>query len=239
MKAILLSILLSVSSLFGGELTNGVFYVDKSVECHLIAQNGATVTNQIPSGDTRMVGTTLVELCPTNQTTIYFSGGLIVTADANSVLSINTFDQEVNNLTETPRPATFGAHNISITLSKGNFVVLYPVQDASSTFAISTPLALYQMNVGKFQFQVSDQKSLVYVLDGMMTVHGDKNRVDTAKKGNKSITGQIDTEVATTTRPINSTESSTVSIAQTTADASSGIVKFFVIDGRVRGALLK
>jgi hypothetical protein len=67
----------------------------------------------------------------------------------------------------------------------------------------------------------------------MMTVHGDKNRVDAAKKGSKSITGQIDTEVATTTRPINPTESNT--IATQTRDSVQSIVQFFVIDGRVRG----
>ena len=90
---------------------------------------------------------------------------------------------------------------------------------------------MYQMNVGKFLFQVSDAKSLVYVLDGMMTVHGDKSRKDTAKKGSKTITGQIDTEVATTTRPINPTESSTIA-TQTNAPSD---IRFIVIDGRVRG----
>lgn len=231
MKSIILFFLLAASSLFAAD---GVFYVDKPFDSHLIAQNGAIVTNHLIGGSTTIVGTiTLMELCPSENTTIYLSGGPVIEADAGSVLSINAFGQEVKNLTNSPSLAAFGNHNISLTLTKGNFTVTYKVQDENSTCAISTPLALYQMNIGKFFFQVSDAKSLVYVLDGMMTVHGDKNRVDAAKKGSKSITGQIDTEVATTTRPINPTESNT--IATQTRDSVQSIVQFFVIDGRVRG----
>jgi hypothetical protein len=231
MKAIILSFLLAASSLFAAD---GVFYVDRPVNSHLIAQSGATTTNHFIGGSTTMVGgATLTELCPSEKTTIYLGGGPVIEADAGSVLSINTFDQEVKNLTNSPSLAAFGSHNISLTLTKGNFSVTYKAQDENSTCAISTPLALYQMNVGKFFFQVSDAKSLVYVLDGMMTVHGDKNRVDSAKKGSKAITGQIDTEVATTTRPINPTESNT--IATQTRDLASATIQFIVIDGRVRG----
>ena len=231
MKATFLSFLLSASSLFA---TDGVFYVDKPVEVHLIAQNGVTVTNHLSDGSTTMVGaTTLTELCLSEKTTIYLGGGPTIEADAGSVMSINVFDQEVRNLTNSPSLATFGVHNISLTFMKGNFGVTYQVQDANSTCAVSTPLALYQMNVGKFFFQISDVKSLVYVLDGGMIIHGDKNRVDAAKKGSKSITGQIDMEVATTTRPINPSESNT--IAMQARDNASAAIQFIVIDGRVRG----
>ena len=235
MKAIILSFLLAASSLLAAD---GVFYVDKPVVTHLISQNGATVTNNLIGGSTTMVGTTtLMELCPSEKTTIYLAGGPTIEADAGSVLSLNAFEQEVKNLTNSPCLASFGSHNISLTLTKGNFTVTYKAQDENSTCAISTPLALYQMNVGKFLFQVSDAKSLVYVLDGMMTVHGDKSRKDTAKKGSKTITGQIDTEVATTTRPINPAESS--NIATQTRDLASAAIQFIVIDGRVRGVDLK
>jgi hypothetical protein len=231
MKAILLSFLMAASTLFGAD---GVFYVDKPVVSHQIAQNGATTTNNLTAGSTTMVGgTTVTELCPSEKTLVYLTGGLTIEADAGSMLSINAFDQEVKNLTNAPCFAVFGSHNISLTLSKGNFSVTYKSKDENSTCAISTPLALYQMNEGKFLFQVSDAKSLVYVLDGMMIVHGDKSRKDTAKKGSKSITGQIDTEVATTTRPINPAESST--IATQTRDNASAAIQFIVIDGRVRG----
>ena len=158
---------------------------------------------------------------------------MVVTADPNSIFSVNAFDQEVKNQTNSPCLAAFGPHNISLALTRGSFSVTYKSKDENSTCAISTPLAMYQMNEGKFLFQISDAKSLVYVLDGMMTVHGDKSRKDTAKKGSKTITGQIDAEVATTTRPINPAES--ITIATQTRDLASAAIQFIVIDGRVRG----
>lgn len=239
MKAIFVAILLFVASAvvaLGTDLTNGVFYVDNPVECHLIAQNGAIKTNQLVAGNTYMVGNILVELCPTNKTTVYFSGGPIIEANANSVLTINSFDQEVKNLNASPRVAAFGTHNLNLMLGVGDFTILYPPADVNSTFAVSTPLALYDVKSGKFIFQVSPQKSLVYVLDGMLQVHGDKNRVDSAKKGSKSITGQIDTEIATTTRNINSTETNTVAAAHG-IDSKASTVRFEVIQGRVIGVL--
>lgn len=236
MKTLIALLLLCASTLLGADFTNGVFYVDKPVECHLISQNGATSTNTISAGETRQVGLQLVELRPAEPTTIYLSGGLKINAEANTVLSINVFDQEVTNLTASPRPAAFGSHNISLLFSSGKFTVSYPTQDAGSSCAISTPLAMYQMNPGKFIFQVSEGKSLVYVLEGMMIVHGDKNRTDTAKKGSKAITGQIDTETATTTRPVNQAESNSIAAAQK-GEATTAI-QFFVIDGRVRGVQL-
>lgn len=231
MKPIILAFLMALAPIptLGAE---GVFYVDKPVEAHFIAQSGATTTNRLSEGSSTVVGATLIELCPSEKTTVYF-GPLMVQADAGSVMTVNTFDQEVKNLTNSPCLAAFGSHNLSLGLNKGNFAVTYAKQDESSTCAVSTPLALYQMNVGKFLFQITDAKSLVYVLDGMMTVHGDKNRVDSAKKGSKSITGQIDTEIATTTRPINQAENSTLAGMQTRDNASA--IQFFVIDGRVRG----
>ncbi len=230
MKAAI-ALLLMASSLFAAD---GVFYVDKPVEVHSIAQNGATTTNHLAAGSTAVVGTTtLTEISPSEKTTVYLSGGLTIIADSGAVFSINAFDIEVKNLTNSPSLASFGSHNVSLTLTRGNFSVIYSKQDESSTCAIATPLALYQMSVGKFLFQISDEKSLVYVLDGGMIVHGDKNRTDAAKKGSKSITGQIDTEVATTTRPINSQESST--IATQAKDSASAAIQFIVIDGKVRG----
>jgi hypothetical protein len=229
MKALIATLLLAASTLFAAD---GVFYVDKPTEAHLIAQNGATTTNQLAAGSTTVVGnTTLTELCPSEKTTFQLASGPIISADGGSIFSINAFDVDVKNLTNQPSPAVFGSHNLSITLTKGNFTIIYAGEE-NSTCAVASPLAMYQLNKGKFLFQISDQKSLVYVLDGMMTVHGDKNRTDAAKKGSKSITGQIDTEVATTTRPINPQESTTLAAMQGKDSAS---VLFIVIDGRVRG----
>lgn len=230
MKTLIAAFLLMASSLFAAD---GVFYVDKPVEAHSIVQNGATTTNYLAAGSTTIVGTTtLTELCPSEKTVVYLAGGPTIIADAESVLSINAFDMEVKNLTNQPSLASFGLHNISLTFSRGNFKVTYPKVKEGSSFSVASSIALYDLKDGNFFFQVTDEKSLVYVLDGMLIVHGDKNRTDAAKKGSKAITGQIDTEVATTTRPITSQESSTIA---TQAKDSAATVQFIVIDGRVRG----
>lgn len=229
MKTAILALFLAATTLFAAD---GVFYVDKSVETHAIAQNGATKTNVLEAGATMAVGAELVELYASERTTIQFPSGPTISADGGSVFTVNTFDLEVKNLTNQPCLAVFGNHNLTIQLTKGNFTINYPTDGDNSSFTVSSPLAMYELKKGNFVFQISDQKSLVYVLDGMMTVHGDKSRKDTAKKGSKSITGQIDTEVATTTRPINQQESSTLATMQTKDSAS---VYFIVIDGRVRG----
>jgi hypothetical protein len=219
------------SSLFA---TEGVFYVNKSIISHQIAQSGMTITNKLIAGSTSIIeSTTLTELLPLEKTTVYLSGGFIIEADNNSVFSINAFDQEVKNLTNSPSLAIFGPHNINIMLSKGNFIISYKSKNEDSICTISTPLAMYQLNEGEFLFQISNEKSLVYVLDGMMIVHGDKNRADSAKKGSKSITGQIDTDVATTTRPINVEENN--SIIAATENKTLEDIRFIIIDGKVRG----
>ncbi|HQI44460.1 MAG TPA: hypothetical protein PLC59_00080 [Bacteroidales bacterium] len=231
MKTLIFIFILMASSLFA---TEGVFYVNKSIISHQIAQSGMTITNKLIAGSTSIIeSTTLTELLPLEKTTVYLSGGFIIEADNNSVFSINAFDQEVKNLTNSPSLAIFGPHNINIMLSKGNFIISYKSKNEDSICTISTPLAMYQLNEGEFLFQISNEKSLVYVLDGMMIVHGDKNRADSAKKGSKSITGQIDTDVATTTRPINVEENN--SIIAATENKTLEDIRFIIIDGKVRG----
>jgi len=239
MRAILIAILLFTISLLGADFTNGVFCVDKPVEYQLITQGGIASTNQMSAGESRMVSTAIIELHPLLQTTFYFSGGLIVLAETNSILSISVFDQEVKNLGDIPRPAVFGSHNISLELNRGTFVVLYPIQDTNSSFSISSPLAMYQMETGKFLFHISDNRSLVYVLDGMLRVRGDRSRIDIAKKGNKAITGHLDTDIVSTIRTISSVERDSIIALQNKADALTNAVQFFVIDGRVRGVLVQ
>lgn len=236
MKSLILSFILFVAVGLNADMTNnGVFCVDTPCECRAILQNGATTTNQLIAGKTYTVGNMLFEILATNRTMFYFSSGLVIYVSPQSTMTINLFDQEVKNLDAQPRKAEFGSHNLSLVFNKGTFFVAYPSQDSNSTFAISTPLAMYQMNPGKFVFQISEQKSLVYVIDGMLKVHGDKTRIDLAKRGNKVITGQIDTEVATTTRNINQTESKDISSSQSEIDTKSLNVQFYIVNGQVIG----
>ena len=114
--AILLSIFTPIPSL-GGDSTNGVFYVNNPVECRLIAQSGVTITNYLSAGKTYMVRDALLELEITNKTIFYFSGGLTIESGKGSLIGINVFDQEVNNLNAAPRLAEFGNQNIGFTNS--------------------------------------------------------------------------------------------------------------------------
>ena len=127
MKSLILAFFLFAAGALASaaEMTNGVFYVDNPVSCHLVSQNGAVTTNDLVGGRTYMVGNTLLEMETTNKTAFYFSGGPLVEAGAKSKLSVNLFDQEVNNLDANPRKPDYGSHNLSLKFDVGEYVVIY------------------------------------------------------------------------------------------------------------------
>ena len=237
---ITLTLLFVTFSLLASEITNGVFYINNPVECHLISQDGSTITNQLTAGKTYMVGDVLLELVITNKTLIYFSNDAVIESGTNSIIDINLFSQEVNNLNSQPSIGEFGLHNISISFFKGEFSVYYSNSNRNSSFVINTPVAMYELNSGRFGFQVSDQKCLVYVMDGEIPkIHGDKNIIDSVKKGKLSIVGQMEDTVATTTRDIKPSEQTNTSVILSKIDQKINNVGFFVINGRVIGFKLK
>lgn len=237
---ITLTLLFVTFSLLASEITNGVFYIDSPVECHLIQQNGSTITNQLIAGKTYMVADSLLELFITNKTLIYFSNGAVIEASTNSIVDISLFTQEINNLDSQPSIGDFGFHNIGLSFFKGEFSIIYFNTNINSSFTITTPIAVYELNSGKFGFQVSEQKSLVYVFDGEIPrIHGDKNRIDSVKKGKLSIVGQMEDTVATTTRDIKQSEQSNIGIMLSKIDQKINDVKFFIISGRIIGFKLK
>jgi hypothetical protein len=249
MKSILTSILLLISTaLFaaGNDLTNGVFYIDSPVECHLISQNGASLTNQLVAGKTYMVGEVLVELEPTNKTTFYFSGGPLIEASAQSSFTVSLFDQEVKNLDAQPRRAEFGSHSINLTFSKGEFSIIYPNADANSSLMVNTPYATYQLHGGKYFFRVSGKSVIAFVMDGIMTVHGDKNRKDKTEKGKLSVAipfsdpaSGVDDKIVTSIKQLKQEEVDRFSAPCLNAEKKWGNVLFVVINGRVIGVLVK
>lgn len=229
-------------------MTNGVFYIDSPVECHLISQNGASQTNHLVAGKSYMVGDFLVELEPesTNKTTFYLSGGPMIEAFPRSSFSINLFDQEVKNLDAHPRRAEFGSHNINITLSKGEFSIIYSNSSANSSLIVGTPYATYQLHGGKYFFRVTDRSVVVYVLDGIMTVHGDKNKIDTTDSGKLSVVvpfsdpgSGVDDKIVTSIKILRKEEADKFAAPLLLAEKKSGNVLFIVINGRVIGVLLK
>lgn len=222
------------STVFGADYMGGVVCADKPIEAHFIAQSGAVMTNFIASGENIVMADRILELVAKQPTKLSLSGGTTIEMDADSVMAVSVFDQEVKNQKGQPALAVFGFHNISFDLTKGKFFITYIKQDSNSTCEISTTTAVYQPNVGKFLFNVTEDRSTVCVLDGSVLVHGDKNRVDTTTKGNKTITGRLDTELATTTRPLNTSDNSIIAQMQTSSEASAAI-DFVVIEGRVWG----
>jgi hypothetical protein len=250
MKSIFAIIVLFCSLAFSAcgtelvNLTNGVFYLDKSAECHLISQNGAMTTNQLSAGKTYMVGNVLSELEFSQRTTVFFSGGPFIQTSTNSSFTINLFDLEVNNLDATPRRAQFGTHNLSLGFNRGEFAVIYD-KDTNSSFTVSTPYATYQLNNGKYFFRVTEKSVVVYVLDGMVEVHGDK-RVDKTGKGKLAMAvpfvdpaSGVEDKIITSIKTLKQDETGRFSGPIVEAEKENGSVQFFIIQGKVIGILDK
>ena len=238
MKSLIVALFLLVSSILNAEMTNGVFYVDKNIECHLISQNGAITTNDLVAGKTYMVGNTLLEMVITNSTLFYFSGGPLVSIASNSTFTINIFDQEINNLEVTPRPVVFGNHNLNMGISSGAYSIIYPNTNVNSSFIISTPYTSYELHGGKYFIQVSDKSSIVYVIEGTMNVHGDK-KVNKMDKGKIATAKPVSTSILTSisTPKEEDVMKFSTSVSETYKKWSD--VQFFIVNGRVIGIQMK
>lgn len=250
MKTFIISLLLffatAVAS-FGQTNLNGVFYVDNAVECHLITQNGSSQTNALTAGKTYMVtDSALVELVSSNKTTFYLSGGPMIEVSPSSVFSIDVFDQEIKNLESQPRRAEFGSHNISITLGIGEFSIIYPNTNADSILTVNTPFATYVLQSGKYFFRISDKSAIVYVVEGMMQMHGEKNRVDDTKKGSLAVAipfvdpgSGLPDKILTSIKTLKDEENERYTTPVLLAEKKWANVGFIVVGGKVIGVWLK
>lgn len=249
MKAILTSILLFASSAIialGADMTNGAFFVDSPVECHLIFQNGSTRTNQLGAGKTYVAPPTVAEMESTNRATFHLAGGPVIDVSPQSLFSIDLFEQEVKNLDALPRSAEFGNHNINLTLSKGEFSIIYSNASVNSSLIVSTPYATYQLHGGKYFFRINERSVIAFVMDGIMTVHGDKNRKDVTDKGKLSVVvpfsdpgSGVDDKIVSSIKVLKSEDRERFSVPILQAEKKCGDVMFIVITGRVIGVLLK
>ena len=245
MKTLLLSLFVS-TALYGSDFTNGVFYADKSVECRLISQSGATTTNQLSVGKTYMVGNALLEIDIPEKTTFYLSGGPMIEAGFKSTLTINLFDQEVKNLSAAPRKAEFGNHNIGLTFSRGEFSVVYPNKDSNNSLTVSTPFSSYQLNGGKYFFRVSEKSVVAYVLEGMLQLHGEKNRVDITDKGKLAVaipftdpSSGIEDKIISSIKPLKPEEIERFSSPVLMAEKKWADVQFYIVGNQVIGIWMK
>lgn len=228
----------------GAEMTNGAFYINKDVECFQISQNGAMVTNHLGAGRTYMVGNTLLEMNVISQTLFYFAGGPIIEASSNAIFSINLFDQEVNNISETPRRAEFGNHTITLHFIKGSFSVIYSSSNPNSFMGVTTPFIGYQLNGGKYFFNITEKSSVVYVLDGMIQIQGDKKK--NTSKGEVTFTtpfedpvSGISDKVITSVKSLDQTNAVRFISPVTIAETKTNDVQFFIVNGRVIGIWMK
>ena len=247
MKSLFITLFLFVSfvvSTIGADITNGVFYADNPVECHLIAQSGVTITNQLGAGKTYMVENAIVEMSISNKTVFYFAGGPMIEVGPKSTFSINLFDQEVKNLKSSPRKAEFGNHNISLTFTMGEFSVIYLGNEYSS-LVISTPFVSYLLNGGKYLIRLSDKSVIAYVLEGAMQVHSDK-KVDNTPKGSLAVAipfsdpaSGVEDRVVTSIKTLKAEETERFASPILLAEKKWADVQFFVIGGRVIGIWMK
>lgn len=243
MKSLILSVIFVVLTIFTSysEMTNGSFYVVGTSECRLISQSGPIATNVIINGKTYMVGNSLLEMTITNKTLFYFAGGPLVCATSNSTFTINTFDQEINNLDAQPRKPEFGSHNINISLDRGEYFIIYPNTNENSSFVINTPFTSYELRGGKYSIRISDKSAVVYVYDGFMNIHGDK-KLDKAEKGKLSIAipfsdplSGVNDKIITSVKPLKQEENDRFSSPIVNIDKQISDVQFFVIAGRIIG----
>lgn len=242
----LLSILLlCASTLFGGEFTNGVFYIDAPMNGLIVSQTGE-LTNKFEAGGTYEVGNRLIELRPIQKSTIFFSDGPIISTDENSIFTISIFDQEVENINAKPQKAQFGTHVLGLSLVKGEFSIVYPNTNTNSAVNINTYYSDYELKGGNYYFRITGKSALVYVLEGNMNVHGGSSKPDSVNKGNLSLAIPFsDSDSGLDDKFINSfkkarpdeMERFTAPVLDTAK--TIGNVGFFIIDGKIVGISLK
>jgi hypothetical protein len=143
-----------------------------------IQTNGVYVLNN----ETYEVDKKLHEI--TNAATLYFSNDLTVKTDTNCNLQVSSFYQEILNTDTYPIPAQFGSSISSLTLMNGSATVIYGGTDTNnSSCIISTPMVDIELYKGTFHFRVNDNKVLVFVLNGSLKSHGEKNRENVVTAG--------------------------------------------------------
>lgn len=228
------------------DITNGVFYINTDVECLLVTQSGNNSTNYLKAGKTYQTGNVILELKTSSSTTFLFSGGPLIQTGSNSLFSILLFDQDVKNIEDVPQKAKFGEHMINIGLLRGEFSIIYPNKDTNSTVNVNTHYADYELKGGKYYFRLTSKSALVYVLEGAMTVHGDKNRMDNVDKGNFALAvpfgdedSGLEDKMITSFKKAKPEDMDKFAAPVLKADKNWPDVDFFVIGGKVIGVRLK
>lgn len=186
-----------------------------------------------------MSSDTLIELFPTNATAMYFAGGPLVEAAPTAELDITGFDQEVKNLSAQPRLAEFGPQIINLNFKFGEFVVINPT-NTNSSLMISTPYAAYELSGGKYFFHVTKASTIVFVMEGTLSVYSDKKNAEKVEKGTMSIAfADPAYKIITGIKSLNAEQLKHFSDPILATEKKVNNVRFVVVGGLVIGVLLK
>ena len=172
--------------------------------------------------------------------TLYFSNDLIVNVYTNSSFTVNGFFQEILNTNTTPEKAKLGSHNFSATLMEGIAVVTYWGNESNSSCVVSTPMTDIELYNGTFFFRVNEGKVLVFVLNGSLKSHGDKNKENVVTSGYAVIAvpndiGILEAKISLTAEKVKQTIVDKLSTEAKNITNLKGMVMFVRIDGKLVG----
>ena len=241
MKSIILFLLLSAMVSFGQVMTNGSFAVIKgNTDYELVAKGKARNTNQFVAGRTYEVGRESYFFGTNDESVLYFTHGLLGKVSKGTEFTINSFNQEVNNLADEPAKLKVGAHNFAATIMKGDAYFSFVGGNELSSCVISTPLVDVELNKGKFYFRVEEGGVMVFVLEGKAIGHGERGKKEECEAGRAIVAAPIkfqmkglDDKVFLNTKKAKVDETKKLLIEASTLEKVPADFIFSVVNGKV------
>ena len=198
----------------------------------------------VENGKTVEIDKKVRRFTPTNSNEIlYFSNELIAKVYTDSDFTIDNFFQEVNNTNKTPEKAKFGEHNFASTLMNGTMIVTYSGGDSNSSCVISTPMTDIELHKGTFYFKVTENKVLVFVLDGSLKSYGDKKKENVVTAGYAVVANPNDVGILEDKISLGAEKVKPLVIDKLKEEAKDvinlkGTTLFSIIDGKIVGIVI-
>lgn len=196
----------------------------------------------VDKGKTVEVEKKVYQFTPTNKSeTLYFSNDLIAEIYTNSDFSINSFFQEVYDINTPPHRAKFGVSSLSAALMNGTAVFTYSgTTNDNSSCVISTPMVDIELYKGTFYFKVSENKVLVFVLEGSLKSHGDKGRETLVNAGYAVIAVPNDIGILEAKISLGAEKVKQAIVDKLTTESKNitnlkGTIMFAIVNGKVLG----
>ena len=197
-------------------------------------------------GKTVEIDKAIHEITPTNKPEIlYFSNDLIVKVNTNSDFMVNSFFQNILNTNSTPEKLKAPTHNFAATLNKGTTIVTYNGGDENSSCTISTPFTDHELSKGTFYFQVSDNKVIVFTIDGSLkSTSGNSRSTTTTPTGYAAIAvqndsnGILDSKVSFYTDKVKQSVIDKLTVESKDVTNLKNSIMFIRIDGKTTGVVI-